>query len=79
MERGTFKDLKRQGGVFARLLEEQNRYMVEKSGEQSIIRSAFVQRPPDQGQLPVFAPQQMNAASQPQPVNGAPYRPVPQS
>ncbi len=77
VERGTFKDLKRQGGVFARLLKEQNRYMVEKSGEQSIIRSAFVQRPPDQGQLPVFAPQQVNAAPQPQPVNGAPYRPVP--
>lgn len=39
-ERGSFKELKRQGGVFANLLEEQNRYNIEKA-EQSIIRSAF--------------------------------------
>src|SRR5579885_1632669 len=42
-ERGTFKELKQAGGVFARLLEEQNRYSAEKAGEKSIIRSAFVQ------------------------------------
>ncbi len=52
-ERGSFSDLKKQGGVFAALLEEQNRYNLEKieeqnrynlekAGNQSIIRSAFV-------------------------------------
>ena len=41
VEQGHYKDLKRQGGVFAGLLEEQNRYNVEKIGEKSIIRSAF--------------------------------------
>ena len=48
VERGSFKDLKRQGGVFAKLLDEQNRYSAEKAGEQSILRSAFVRRPSDQ-------------------------------
>lgn len=42
VEQGTYKDLKKRGGVFAKLLEEQNRYNVERIGEQSIIRSAFV-------------------------------------
>ncbi|HEU5230135.1 MAG TPA: ABC transporter ATP-binding protein, partial [Ktedonobacteraceae bacterium] len=41
VEQGSFKELKRQGGVFASLLEEQNRYNVEHIGEKSIIRSAF--------------------------------------
>jgi ATP-binding cassette subfamily B protein len=47
VERGTFRDLKRQGGVFAKLLDEQNRYSAEKAGEKSILRSAFVPRPSD--------------------------------
>ncbi|MBV9020064.1 MAG: ATP-binding cassette domain-containing protein [Ktedonobacteraceae bacterium] len=41
VEQGTFKDLRRQGGVFARLLEEQNRYNAERAGDKSILRSAF--------------------------------------
>jgi len=41
VEQGTYKELKRRRGVFAGLLEEQNRYNVEKIGEKSIIRSAF--------------------------------------
>jgi pSer/pThr/pTyr-binding forkhead associated (FHA) protein len=54
-EQGTFKELKRRGGVFAGLLEEQNRYNLEKVGEQSMIlekaaaqsmiRSAFAPLP----------------------------------
>ncbi len=48
VERGNFKDLKRQGGIFAKLLDEQNRYSAEKAGEKSILRSAFVRRPSDQ-------------------------------
>lgn len=45
VEQGTFKELKRKGGVFASLLEEQNRYNVEREGEKSILRSAFVEIP----------------------------------
>jgi ATP-binding cassette subfamily B protein len=41
VEQGTYKELKRSGGVFAGLLEEQNRYNLEKAGEKSILRSAF--------------------------------------
>jgi ATP-binding cassette, subfamily B, bacterial len=42
VEQGTFKELKRKGGVFAGLLEEQNRYNLERAGDKSILRSAFV-------------------------------------
>jgi ATP-binding cassette subfamily B protein len=42
VEQGSYKELKRQGGVFAGLLEEQNRYNLEKAGEKSILRSAYV-------------------------------------
>lgn len=45
IERGTYKELKRMGGVFAGLLEEQNRYSAERIGEQSVLRSAFVPLP----------------------------------
>lgn len=41
-ERGSYRDLKRAGGVFASLLQEQNRYNQEKVGDKSILRSAFV-------------------------------------
>jgi ABC-type multidrug transport system ATPase subunit len=41
VEQGTYKDLKKRGGIFAGLLEEQNRYNIEKIGEKSILRSAF--------------------------------------
>jgi hypothetical protein len=37
--------LKRLGGVFAGLLEEQNRYSAERIGEQSILRPSFVPLP----------------------------------
>jgi ABC-type multidrug transport system fused ATPase/permease subunit len=38
VEQGSFKELKRRGGVFAELLEEQNRYTIEQFGEQSLMR-----------------------------------------
>jgi ABC-type multidrug transport system fused ATPase/permease subunit len=44
-ERGTYQELRRAGGIFAALLEEQNRYNIEKIGEKSILRSAFVPIP----------------------------------
>ncbi|HKV58102.1 MAG TPA: ATP-binding cassette domain-containing protein, partial [Ktedonobacteraceae bacterium] len=44
-EQGSFQDLKRRGGVFAALLAEQNRYNLEKAGDKSILRSAFVAYP----------------------------------
>jgi ABC-type multidrug transport system fused ATPase/permease subunit len=42
VEQGAFKDLKRQNGIFAALLEEQNRYNADRAGDKSILRSAFV-------------------------------------
>jgi len=45
VEKGSFKELKRLGKVFAGLLEEQNRYSAERAGDKSIIRSAFVLPP----------------------------------
>jgi hypothetical protein len=44
-EQGSFKELKRRRGVFAALLEEQNRYNIEKVGEKSMVRSAFAPMP----------------------------------
>src|SRR6266496_1236483 len=48
VERGSYKDLKRQGGIFAGLLAEQNRYSAEEVGNQSILRSAFQEAPAPQ-------------------------------
>src|SRR5258708_34021698 len=45
IEKGSYKELKRMGGVFAGLLEEQNRYSAERAGDKSILRSAFVPLP----------------------------------
>ncbi len=42
VERGTYKELKRLGGVFAGMLEEQGRYSAERAGEKSVLRSAFM-------------------------------------
>jgi ABC-type glutathione transport system ATPase component len=50
-EQGNFQELKRKRGVFAALLEEQNRYNIEKIAEKSriaeksMIRSAFAHMP----------------------------------
>jgi ATP-binding cassette subfamily B protein len=50
VEKGTYTELKRMGGVFAGMLEEQNRYSAERIaarvGNQSILRSAFMPSPP---------------------------------
>jgi ABC-type multidrug transport system fused ATPase/permease subunit len=45
VERGSYEDLKRQRGIFANLLAEQNRYSAEKAAEKSIVRSAFAEVP----------------------------------
>lgn len=45
VERGNYKQLKRQGGVFAKLVDEQNRHSAERAGEKSILRSAFAPLP----------------------------------
>ena len=63
VEQGSFKELKRSGGVFAGLLEEQNRYNLERAGDKSIIRSAFVPLPVPGGPYQV-------------PPSPAPYKPV---
>jgi hypothetical protein len=54
VEKGTYKELKRQGGVFSRLLDEQSRYSAERaSGNQSVIRSAFILREANDDLWPV--------------------------
>ena len=60
VEQGSFQDLKRSGGVFAGLLAEQNRYNLEKAGDKSILRSAFVAYPD------VYDQRQYQQAPQPQ-------------
>ena len=85
-EQGTFKELKKKGGIFANLLEEQNRYNVDRAGDKSILRSAFAELPPLQagyGQrqappAPVLRPTQPAFPQQSpvpvaQPVQGYPY------
>jgi ATP-binding cassette subfamily B protein len=71
VEQGTFKELKRKGGVFAGLLEEQNRYNLDRAGDQSIIRSAFIPVPAVAG--PYQVPPQPAAA---QPRSGMPPTPI---
>ncbi|HEX9133887.1 MAG TPA: ABC transporter transmembrane domain-containing protein [Ktedonobacteraceae bacterium] len=57
-EQGSFKELKRRGGVFAALLEEQNRYNLEKAGDKSMIRSAFAPMPASYDQYQMQPPPQ---------------------
>jgi ATP-binding cassette subfamily B protein len=45
VEQGTFKELKRAGGVFAGLLEEQNRYSAEQAEKSMLV--SFAALPPD--------------------------------
>lgn len=56
VEQGTFKELKRRGGVFAGLLEEQNRYNLDHAGDKSILRSAFIPMQAAAGQYQVAPP-----------------------
>src|SRR5260370_5616481 len=85
VEQGTFRELKKKGGVFAGLLEEQNRYNSDRAGNESILRSAFVpiaaQGPAYQLQQPPVAPNQWSAAqAQFPPVPPAtPWQQAPQS
>jgi ATP-binding cassette subfamily B protein len=84
-EQGTFKELKRRGGVFAGLLEEQNRYNQDRAGDDSIIRSAFMPVPASAGPYqvpPPPAPAQYRSGMPAQPAaaqqwSGMPPSPVP--
>ena len=81
-ERGTFKDLKRRGGVFANLLDEQNRYNLDKEGDKSILRSAFVAMPVGGAYAPQpgapYAPMTPMPPVSPQWQGGVPVTPAPQ-
>jgi ATP-binding cassette subfamily B protein len=44
VEQGSYKDLKRQNGIFAGLLKEQNRYNVDYAGASMIVPKAELQR-----------------------------------
>ena len=67
VEQGTYQDLKRQNGVFAGLLKEQNRYNVDYNGGSVIVPRAELER---------LIKQQGQAARPPQPPTPAPYPPV---
>lgn len=79
IEKGTYKELKRMKGIFAGLLDEQNRYSAERIGEKSVLRSAFAPLPmgddPWQAR-PALAPQPNRFVSSP-PQNGS-MAPAPQ-
>ncbi len=57
-EQGSFKELKRRGGVFSALLDEQNRYNLEKAGDKSMIRSAYAPMPASYEQYQMQPPPQ---------------------
>jgi ABC-type multidrug transport system fused ATPase/permease subunit len=71
VEKGTYRELKRLGGVFAGLLEEQSRYSAERAGEQSILRSAFAPLPAGDAPWPV--------RPAPAPQRNSPPAPAPRS
>jgi ATP-binding cassette subfamily B protein len=73
VEQGAFKELKRSGGVFAGLLEEQNRYSAEQA-EKSVLLS-FASLPPDLDPRKI-QPTPMTPLQRPSPVLARPT-PVP--
>lgn len=74
IERGSYRELKRQGGVFAGLLEEQSRYSAERIGDQSILRPSFMPLPvgDDPGQARPAALRQQNTPVVAAPQNWSP-------
>jgi ATP-binding cassette subfamily B protein len=70
-EQGTYQDLKRQNGVFAGLLKEQNRYNVDYNGGSVIVPKAELER--------LINQQGRGAAAyqQPSPIAPPPIRPEP--
>ncbi|HLL79323.1 MAG TPA: ATP-binding cassette domain-containing protein, partial [Ktedonobacteraceae bacterium] len=71
VEQGTFKELKKSGGVFAQLLDEQNRYNLDRAGNESILRPAFMPMPASPN---VYDGQVISRAAQPKPAK--PGQPV---
>jgi len=72
VEQGTFKELKKSGGVFATLLDEQNRYNLDRAGNESILRPAFM---PAQAQANAYQAQvspRVAPPQQPPPQHGQP-------
>jgi len=70
VEQGTYKELRRAGGVFAGLLKEQNRYNVEDVVGKSIVASRFADIAGDYGmrQAPPAAPRMLVTPPPPQSV-----------
>ncbi len=67
VEQGTYQELKRQNGVFAGLLKEQNRYNVDYKGGSLIVPRAEIER---------LINQQAQGARPPQPPISVPHPPV---
>ena len=65
VEQGTFKELKKLGGVFAGLLEEQNRYNLDRAAGESILRSAFAPVQPLQAAMHPYQVQAVSGPAQP--------------
>ena len=79
VEHGTYRELQRAGGVFAGLLEEQNRYSAEQANK-SILRSAFVPLPIDSDvrQIPPSpVGPQFRSTPPPAPARPTPLPPLP--
>src|SRR5713101_1032170 len=70
VEQGSYKELRRAGGVFAGLLKEQNRYNVEDVVGKSMVASRFADIAGDYGprQAPPAGPRMPVAPPSPQPV-----------
>jgi|GEM_PF-86937 len=70
VEQGSYKELRRAGGVFAGLLKEQNRYNVEDVVGKSIVASRFGDIAGDYGmrQAPPAAPRMPVTPPSPQPL-----------
>jgi energy-coupling factor transporter ATP-binding protein EcfA2 len=47
IEQGTFKELKRKQGFFASLLDEQNRYSLDRGEDEGVFRSSFMNTVPE--------------------------------
>ncbi|HEV2582290.1 MAG TPA: ABC transporter transmembrane domain-containing protein [Ktedonobacteraceae bacterium] len=84
VEQGSFKDLKRRGGVFANLLDEQNRYNQDRDAGKSILRSAFAPKdfappalPPQPPRTPNLQPSGPNIVVPPMAYPGNGGRPGP--
>ncbi len=78
VEQGTYQDLKRQNGIFAGLLKEQNRYNVDYQGGSVIVPKAEIERLINQQDQAARPPRPPAPAGDPRLVRGSSNRNPPQ-